>query len=127
MSTFNPEDFQSPQNITVPIESRVIDLNRDTVNPTDQFKINTGNQFAKIIAKFKIVNQSGTSTMTFRIPSPSAPLREIPPNTSTTVEEYTYYLEINFEDTNITSYVELDLVDPRDGKIRSSPVGQGAA
>lgn len=126
MSVFNPEDYQSPQNITVPIESRVIELN--AVSPAvTQFKINTGSLFGKIIAKFKIVNSSGSSTMTFRIPSPSGVLREIPISTSTTVEEYTYYLEINFDVGNTKSYVELDLIDPKDGKIRTSTVGEGGA
>ena len=65
--------------------------------------------------------------MSFRIPSLSAPLRVIPVSTSTTVEEYTYFLEINFDAGNTTSYVEMDLIDPRDGKIRTSTVGQGGA
>lgn len=124
MSVFNPEDNQSPQNITVPIESRTVELSQGS---DTQLKLNSQYQFAKIIAKFKIVNEDPVNSITFRIPSPSAPLRTVPPNTSTTVEEYTYYLEINKDVSNTTSYVELDLVLASDAKQRTSLVGRGAA
>lgn len=124
MSAFNPEDNQSPQNLTVPIESRTIELNGSI---STQVKLNTQYQFKKIAAKFKIVNEDPVNPITFRIPSPSAVLRTVPPNTSTLVEEYTYYLEFNLDVTNTTSYVEIDLVKASDAKIRTSLVGQGAA
>ena len=124
MSNFNPEDHQSPQNITVPIESRIVPLDGSV---STQTKLNSQYQFRKIIAKFKIVNEDPVNPITYRIPSPSAPLRTVPPNTSTTVEEYTYYLEINQDISNTTSYVELDLVVSKDSKIRDSLVGRGAA
>ena len=90
MSNFNPEDLQSPQNITVPIESRIIQLNNSTP-AVSQFKINSQSLAGKIIAKFKIVNEDPVNSITYRIPSPSAPLRTIPPSTSSTIEEYTYF------------------------------------
>ncbi len=124
MSNFNPEDNESPQNLTVPIESTTIQLNGSI---SLQTKLNTQYQFQKICAKFKIVNEDPVNPITFRIPSPSATLRTVPPNTSTTVEEYTYYLEFNVDVTNISSYVELDLVKANDAKRRTSTVGQGAA
>lgn len=121
MSVFNPQDFESPQNITVPIQSRTIEL------IGTQVKLNTNNQFRKICAKFKIVNEDPTNNITYRIPSPSAPLRTVPPSTSTTVEEYTFYLEFNLDASNTKSYVELDLINVEDGKRRQSDVGNGAA
>lgn len=124
MSVFNPEDNESPQNITVPIESRTIELDGSI---STQTKLNTQYQFAKLCAKFKIVNEDPTNPITYRIPSPSSVLRTVPPNTSTTVEEYTYYLEFNLDVTNTTSYVELDLINAKDSKRRTSIVGQGGA
>ena len=125
MSVFNPEDNQSPQNITVPIESRTLPINE---NGTDvQLKLNTQYNFGKIAAKFKIVNEDATNVITYRIQSPSAPLRTVPPSTSTTVEEYTYFIELNFDIGNITSYIEIDLVKSSDAKQRDSLVGRGAA
>lgn len=125
MSNFNPEDFESPQNITVPIESRTVEINP---NGTDtQLKFNSQSQFAKIIAKFKIVNEDSVNNITYRIPSPSAPLRTVPPNSDVTVEEYTYYIELNFDVANTKSILELDLIKRTDGIKRDSVVGKGAA
>jgi hypothetical protein len=125
MSVFNPEDNVSPQNLTVQIESRTIPIN--SVGGTTQTKLNTQNQFRKLCAKFKIVNEDPVNSITYRIPSPSAPLRTVPPSTSTLVEEYTYYLEFNYDLANVTSYVELDLVNSKDVKTRESVVGMGSA
>jgi len=127
MSTFNSEDLESPQNITVPIESRTILINEGATDI--QLKLNTQYQFGKIAAKFKIVNEDAVNEMTYRVPSPSAPLRTVPPSSSTTVEEYTHYLEINFNIVNDMSYVELDLVKLSEarGNRKNSLVGQGAA
>lgn len=126
MSTFNPEDFESPQNITVAIESRTIPLNVATVAVT-QLRLNTQYNFRKLCAKFKIINEDALNSITYRVPSPSAPLRTVPPNSSTTVEEYTYFIELNFDIANITSILELDLVNVKDSKKRESLVGKGAA
>lgn len=126
MSVFNPEDLQSPQNITVPIESRTVELNRAVVAVT-QLRLNTQYQFGKIAAKFKINNDDPVNNMTYRIPSPSAPLRIVPPSTSTTVEEYSYFIEVNFDIANLTSTLELDLVKILDARQKQSLVGKGAA
>lgn len=125
MSAFNPEDYVSPQNLTVQIESRTIPLNQ--AGGTTQTKFSTQNQFRKLCAKFKIVNEDPVNAITYRIPSPSAPLRTVPPSTSTLVEEYTYYLEFNYDILNVTSYVEVDLVNSKDVKTRDSMVGRGSA
>jgi len=126
MSVFNPEDNESPQNITVPIESRTIEINA-IVPAVTQLKLNTQYQFGKICAKLKIVNEDPINNITYRLPSPSAPLRIVPPSSDVTVEEYTYFIELNFDITNITSILELDLVKAGDAKKRDSLVGQGAA
>lgn len=126
MSVFNPEDLESPENITVPIESRTIPINVATV-PVTQLRLNTQSLAGKIAAKFKIVNDDPVNAITYRVPSPSAPLRSVPPNSSTTVSEYTYFIELNFAVTNITSTIEIDLVKINDSKKRTSLVGQGAA
>lgn len=126
MSNFNPEDFESPQNITVPIESRTIELNVATV-PVTQLRLNTQSLAGKIAAKIKIVNDDPVNSITYRIPSPSAPLRTVPPSSSTTIEEYTYFIELNFNIANITSILELDLIKRSDGQKRKSLVGKGAA
>lgn len=126
MSAFNPEDLQSPQNITVPIESRTIELNVAVV-PVTQLRLNSQSLAGKIIAKFKIINEDPVNAITYRIPSPSAPLRTIPPSTSSTIEEYTYFLEVNFNVANVTSILELDLVKRKDATQRVSLVGKGAA
>lgn len=126
MSTFNPEDLQSPQNITVPIESRTVLLN-DIIPAVTQLRLNTQYQFGKIAAKFKINNDDPVNNMTYRIPSPSSPLRTVPPSSSTTVEEYSYFIEVNFDIANITSSIELDLVNIKDAKQKESLVGKGAA
>ena len=125
MSVFSPEDFESPQNITVPIESRTIEINIGV--PVTQLRLNTQYNFGKICAKLKIINDDGVNVISYRIPSPSAPLRTVPPNSSTTVEEYTYFIELNFDIGNITSILELDLVNPKDSRKRESLVGKGAA
>lgn len=126
MSNFNPEDLQSAQNITVPIESRTIELNVATV-PVTQLRLNSQSLAGKIVAKFKIINEDPINAITYRVPSPSAPLRTVPPSTSTTVEEYTYFIEVNFNVANITSILELDLVKVQDARQRESLVGKGAA
>lgn len=125
MSTFDPSDLESPENLTVPINSRTIRFNEDGTKT--QFKINTHNNFAKIAAVVKIVNEDPVNPITFRLPSLSAELRTVPPNTSTTIKEYTTFIELNFDILNITSYMELDLVNIRDSRRRSSLVGRGAA
>jgi len=126
MSVFNPEDNESPQNITVPIESKTIEVNA-VVPAVTQLRLNTQYNFGKICAKFKIVNEDPINNITYRIPSPSAPLRTVPPSSDVTVEEYTYFIELNFDVTNITSTLELDLVKAGDAKKRDSLVGKGAA
>ena len=128
-ASFNPEDFQSPQNITVPIVSTNLNLTDLAVAPETLAitQISSAHGFAgKLIAKFKIVNESATE-MFFRILNVQAPLRTIPQITSTTVEEYTFYLEIRYPDSNRKSYVELDLIDPKDSMKRNSDVLRGAA
>lgn len=124
MSNFNPEDYQSPQNITVPIDPTTIKLD-GSISP--QVKLNTQYQYQKLCAKCRIVNEDPVNPVTYRIPSSSAILRTVPPNTSTTIEEYTYYLEFNLNPSNTSSYVELDLVKSKDSKQRISLVGRGAA
>lgn len=126
MSNFNPEDLQSPENITIPIESRTIPLNV-TIPAVTQLRLNSQSLAGKIISKFKIVNEDPVNVITYRAPSPSAPLRTIPPSTSSTIPEYTYFLEINFNVANITSILELDLVKKKDATQRDSLVGKGAA
>lgn len=125
MSNFNPEDNVSPQNLTVPVESRTVSINEDGTKT--QLKFNTQYNFSKIAAKFKIVNEDSVNNITYRIPSPSSVLRTVPPSTSTTVEEYSYYIELNFDISNTKSYIELDLVNSKDAKVRDSLVGRGAA
>ncbi len=125
MSTFDPENLESPENLTVPIESRTIRFNE--LGTLTQFKINTHNNFRKIAAVVKVVNEDPVNAITFRIPSLSAELRTVPPSTSTTIKEYTTFIELNFDIGNISSYMELDLVNIRDAKRRDSFVGKGAA
>jgi len=126
LSNFNPEDLQSPENITIPIETRIIPLNVAVV-PVTQLRLNSQSLAGKIIAKTKIVNDDPVNEITYRLPSPSAPLRSVPPSSSTTIPEYTYFLELNFNAVNITSILELDLVKKKDATQRESLVGQGAA
>lgn len=126
MSVFNPEDFESAENITVPVESRTIPLNVATVAVT-QLRLNSQSLAGKIIAKTKIVNDDPVNEITYRLPSPSAPLRSVPPSSSTTIPEYTYFLEVNFNIGNITSILELDLVKKKDAEKKTSLVGKGAA
>jgi len=125
MSTFDPSDLESPENITVPIESRTIRFNENALST--QFRINTHNNFSRIAAVVKIVNEDPVNPISFRIPSLSAELRTVPPNTSTTIKEYTTFIELNFDITNISSYMELDLVNIKDSRRRSSLIGRGAA
>lgn len=125
MSAFDPENNINPQNLTVQIESRTVPLNE--AGGTTQTKFSTQNQFRKLCKKFKIVNEDPVNAITYRIPSPSAPLRTVPPSTSTLVEEYSYFIEVNYDVLNITSYLELDLVNSKDVKTRDSVVGQGGA
>jgi len=117
--------MESPENLTVPISSRTIRFNQD--GTISQFKINTHNNFQKIAAVVKIVNEDPSNSITFKLPSPSAELRTVPPSTSTTIKEYTTFIELNFDIGNISSYLELDLVDIAAARKRVTDVSRGAA
>ena len=69
--------------LTIPLNVAVV--------PVTQLRLNSQSLAGKIISKFKIVNEDAVNAITYRAPSPSAPLRTIPPSTSSTIPEYTYF------------------------------------
>src|SRR5690348_4352179 len=62
---------------------------------TAQLKTDCISQFAGYSKKFRIVNQDGTNSLSYRQGAPDSILKIVPPNSEVVVEGWESYIEIN--------------------------------
>lgn len=111
MSTVNPDGLKSASDTTIPFLSRP-----ETIGLV-QIRHDTLIEFAKITKTVKIVNNDAVNSVTYRLQSPSAPLRTVPPNSDETIDEWTSYVEINPDPVTGQGTIEMDLVSPKDARL----------
>jgi len=110
MSSINPDELKSPSDLSIPFLTRPLGF---TIT---QIRIDSLQEFGKLIKSFKIVNDDALSNVTYRTQSPSGTLRTIPPNSDDSADEWTSYLEINPNAVSGTGSFEIDLVNINDAK-----------
>lgn len=106
MSNVDADVLKSPESENIPFLTRTEDFT------TAQLRHDCLLEFSKLLKTTKIVNNDGVNILTYRLQSPSATLRTVPPNSEDTLNEWTSYLEINPNPVTGSGVVEMDLVTP---------------